>query len=658
MTRALFNKHYYNFGGHVYHQRGGGPIGLRGTCAVARAVMQMFDILFKERLREARIDTWLLARYVDDARAFLQPMKPGWRYDKRGLVFSLAWAREDTNLTPTEVTKRVIEGAMRGIENFLEFTYETCEDKEFKGWLPTLDTCLRINENNVAEYKYYEKQMVSTKTLQRRAAMEENTKMNILANDMMRRLLTTKEELGAECRGAVVDQYGAKLLRSGYSKEQTQRILINGIKGFENKRRSRLNQGRSLRNTAKMSIKDRYKKKLLEKSNWYKKRKSSKDEKYKKVEQKKSKREAKKRSKDEQPVPKTILFVEHTAGGELAHKLRELTRRLAPTIGFSIKIVERAGATLRSSFPLANLWEDQKCGREDCVPCEQGAEKIQPCYRSSLVYENICKTCNPGADPGKEQPNLRTDIPTVYVGETSRSLYERMREHQGAWRSQKVDSHMHIHHLNEHKGAEKPEFIVRAAKFHRTALSRQLGEAVRIRRRGGAGSILNSKSEYDRCKIPRLILEETDEEQISKEEEQRMKERMEQLDTEEQAWGDRKRGARNKEQKSIAKELGTIGSRTNATKRDKEEQKGARSKKFKHQIIREDWGREQPMERKNPPEDSSLYQPKPQAPLSLPNSQAPQPQSQTQRPLSSPETSPPLPLPIPPPSICSLRSKG
>ena len=105
-----------------------------------------------------------------------------------------------------------------------------------------------------------------------------------------------------------------------------------------------------------------------------------------------------------------------------------------------------------------------------------------------------------------------------------------MQEHEGARRSQKEDNHMHVHHMNEQKGAEKPEFIVRAAKFHRTALSRQLGEAVRIRRRGGAGSILNSISEYDRCKIPRLVLEDIDEEQIKKEDEQEMREKMELLD--------------------------------------------------------------------------------------------------------------------------------
>ena len=43
--------------------------------------------------------------------------------------------------------------------------------------------------------------------------------------------------------------------------------------------------------------------------------------------------------------------------------------------------------------------------------------------------------------------------------------------------------------------------------FHRTALSRQVGEAVRIMRRG---IVLNSKSEFSRCKISRLSLEQLD----------------------------------------------------------------------------------------------------------------------------------------------------
>ena len=61
---------------------------------------------------------------------------------------------------------------------------------------------------------------------------------------------------------------------------------------------------------------------------------------------------------------------------------------------------------------------------------------------------------------------------------------------------------------------------MRIVGYYKTALSRQIGEAVRIDRRGGAGSILNNKSEYDRCRIPRLVLEEQDIEKLVEEEEQ------------------------------------------------------------------------------------------------------------------------------------------
>ena len=59
---------------------------------------------------------------------------------------------------------------------------------------------------------------------------------------------------------------------------------------------------------------------------------------------------------------------------------------------------------------------------------------------------------------------------------------------------------------------------------HKTALARQIMEAVRIRRRGGAGAILNSRAEFDRCRIPRLVLEQEDGEKISKQEDKELEE--------------------------------------------------------------------------------------------------------------------------------------
>ena len=42
-TEAMFQHYFYNFGGKQFQQIEGGPIGLRGTCTIARLVMQIFD---------------------------------------------------------------------------------------------------------------------------------------------------------------------------------------------------------------------------------------------------------------------------------------------------------------------------------------------------------------------------------------------------------------------------------------------------------------------------------------------------------------------------------------------------------------------------------------------------------------------------------------
>ena len=45
----------------------------------------------------------------------------------------------------------------------------------------------------------------------------------------------------------------------------------------------------------------------------------------------------------------------------------------------------------------------------------------------NLLYENRCEICNPGGKDGKEKICLK-DGKGVYVGETSRSHYERAKE--------------------------------------------------------------------------------------------------------------------------------------------------------------------------------------------------------------------------------------
>ena len=195
--------------------------------------------------------------------------------------------------------------------------------------------------------------------------------------------------------------------------------------------------------------------------------------------------------------------MEQTPGGELAQKLREQIQNMEPTLGFSIKVVERTGSTLRSKFPLYNLWEGAICGRSDCIPCDQGAEFVQQCTKKSVVYENICLECNPGADGKRELKELKTSVPTAYIGETSRSIKERTKEHWGAYSSKNKESHILKHQELQHGGAAPPRFIMRVVGAARTALERQVWESVHIDRLSlTPEACLNLNSEWGLSQTP------------------------------------------------------------------------------------------------------------------------------------------------------------
>ena len=50
------------------------------------------------------------------------------------------------------------------------------------------------------------------------------------------------------------------------------------------------------------------------------------------------------------PKIRAVLFVEQNPLGELANRVRELIPRLEPTLGYSLKVVDRTGRSLSSLF--------------------------------------------------------------------------------------------------------------------------------------------------------------------------------------------------------------------------------------------------------------------------------------------------------------------
>ena len=140
-------------------------------------------------------------------------------------------------------TKTILGESMQGIESYLSFTMESGEDFD-EGWLPTLDTTLRVEEDNSIMYKYFEKATTTNQTVQKASAMDENSKIQILANDMIRRLGNTKESVTNKEVSMVVDVYGQKLMNSGFSLDQARSIVISGIKGYEGRKLRCLKEGR------------------------------------------------------------------------------------------------------------------------------------------------------------------------------------------------------------------------------------------------------------------------------------------------------------------------------------------------------------------------------------------------------------------------------
>ena len=179
--------------------------------------------------------------------------------------------------------------------------------------------------------------------------------------------------------------------------------------------------------------------------------------------------------------------------------------------------------------------------------------KMGTCKRRNVVYETYCVTCyekerrqkeekdiyrinvdegetgtetkkrkrksSESKDEKKEktrEKKVKKEYNVKYVGETGRSAYERGVEHISDYQNFDESSHMLKHYLSCHKDMKMKDvkFGMKVRNSFRSALERQVGEAVAIdvdRRKGMI--LMNSKSEYNRCTIPRICTKSEKEKQ-------------------------------------------------------------------------------------------------------------------------------------------------
>ena len=111
-----------------------------------------------------------------------------------------------------------------------------------------------------------------------------------------------------------------------------------------------------------------------------------------------------------------------------------------------------------------------------------------------------------GDDKKIKEMKLKTRV-YKYIGETGRSVFERSAEHLYDADQLKPASHILRHFIDKHEGEnrEEMEFRIKVLKYAKTSFERQIGESVLIQEHRKFHFLLNSKSEYNRCALPRLV---------------------------------------------------------------------------------------------------------------------------------------------------------
>ena len=226
-----FRNYTYTFGGKVYVQMSGGPIGSRLTMACARIVMCRWGKRVRQALKEGEVETLMDGIYVDDVRTLILVQEKTWFWSEEEKKYERR-EQEDNELTRKEHTVQEFNKMLNSLMIKIKFTTETEEDFENK-YIPTLDTQMKVLRSGRIVYKFYEKPMASSHTIPNRSAMNEGSKRTILSQEIVRRMKNTRVGVEQEIHDEPENIFSEKMRRSGYSRRKIREIITGGLVNYE-----------------------------------------------------------------------------------------------------------------------------------------------------------------------------------------------------------------------------------------------------------------------------------------------------------------------------------------------------------------------------------------------------------------------------------------
>ena len=317
--------------------------------------------------------------------------------------------------------------------------------------MPVLDTKVWLCEKNgYILYEHYEKDVSNRAVLHAESAEPMSRKRNVHTQEILRRMLNTSPRLDWQKQGApFIDDYMVRMRQAGYGEGFRRDVLQHAANIYARMRQEDENETRPMYRQKDYQRVERKKAKANKKHTWS--------------------------TKGGYIAP---IMVPPTPHSELAKMLRNVVEDERES-GLKFKIVETGGIPIKS-VQNSNPSATPGCPDRECVPCRNGRGEGGNCRRSNIQYNMECEMCT-------------EDRPTVYTGETSRNLFTRAAEHYNNYRGRKDDSFILKHQHEVHGGAEA-KFNAKVTHSFRDCLTRQVSEAVYIRR--SEKEVLNSKSEW------------------------------------------------------------------------------------------------------------------------------------------------------------------
>ena len=127
-----------------------------------------------------------------------------------------------------------------------------------------------------------------------------------------------------------------------------------------------------------------------------------------------------------------MIFLPHTAGSELQKLLQQTDDEVTKALGMPrTRYIEKGGSTLKDLLVRKDPWYrlGGGCGRTSCHICHHQGGKGTSCRREAVCYRIECLICDKRSGGSNNEEAGGGGGKTWYIGETSRSAYERVKEH-------------------------------------------------------------------------------------------------------------------------------------------------------------------------------------------------------------------------------------